>query len=95
MLSQSQKIKMAEESPARLYLMLLEEKAKAEVEYISKAAQDFMNAIKESIEEQIDYYQEEYGKNWEEVMEADWNDLYPEIIEGKSELLREYFRNLL
>lgn len=97
MLSREQKIKLADENPARLYMMLLDESAKAEVKYISKAAQDFMNGVREKILEYIDLYKEDYGEHWQEVFESDWQGLYAEILDGQRERdnLLEYFRNLL
>ena len=89
------KKKLASENPAVLYKMLLDERAKAEVEHISKAGQAFLNAIRDRIDDYIEIYQEDYKENWQEAMEADWKGLYHEILEGKDNLLLEYFRSIL
>ena len=95
MLTHEQKKKLAEDNPARLYKMLLKEQAKAEVKYISEAGQAFLNAIRDRIDDYIEIYQEDYKENWQEAMEADWKGLYREILEGKDDLLLEYFRSIL
>ena len=87
--------KLANENPALLYKMLLKEKAEREVKYISQAAQDFLNAVRDSINEYIDIYQKDYGENWQEVMESDWNGLYYEILENHKDLLLDYFRSII
>lgn len=89
------KKKLANDDPALLYKMLLEERAKAEVECVSQAAQDFLNAIRETLDQHIDIYQKEYGVHWQEVMENDWKSLYYEILEKKEDLLLEYFRSII
>ena len=89
------KKKLASENPALLYKMLLDEHAKAEVEYISKAGQDFLNSFRSNIDDYIDIYKEDYGENWQEAMEADWDSLYFEIIENSKDSALEYFRSIL
>lgn len=89
------KKKLASENPAVLYKMLLDERAKAEVQYISKAGQDFLNSFRDSIDDYIDFYKEDYGENWQEAMEADWDSLYFEIIEHAKDSALEYFRSIL
>ena len=95
MLTHEQKKKLAEDNPARLYKMLLEEQAKAEVKCISEAGQAFLNAIRDRIDDFIDIYKEDYGENWQEAMEADWKGLYYEILENKEDVLLEYFRSII
>ena len=89
------KKKLASENPDLLYKMLLDEHAKAEVEYISKAGQDFLNSFRSNIDDYIDIYKEDYGENWQEAMEADWDSLYFEIIENSKDSALEYFRSIL
>ena len=87
--------KIANENPALLYKMLLKEQAKSKIEGVSEAAMDFLNGVRDNIEEQIDYYKEEYGENWQEVMESDWKELYSEILENQKDNLLEYFRSII
>lgn len=89
------KKKLASENPALLYKMLLDEHAKAEAEYISKAGQAFLNSFRSNIDDYIDIYKEDYGENWQETMEADWDSLYFEIIENSKDSALEYFRSIL
>lgn len=91
------KQKLANENPAQLYMLLLEERAKAEVKYISEAAQKFLNGVRNKIVQKIEDYEEEFGENWQEQFEKDWGFLYYEILDDKQERdnLLEYFRNLL
>ena len=51
------KNELALKDPALLYKMLLDEKAKQEVKCVSEAAKNFMNAVRESLDEYIDIYQ--------------------------------------
>lgn len=89
------KQKLATENPALLYKMLLKEQAKIQVEGVSKSAMDFLNAVRDSIDEYIDIYQEDYGENWQEVFESDWRSLYYEVLEKHSDKLLEYVRSIV
>lgn len=89
-------MKISAQNPSKAYLELIKERAESTQKVISKSASDLLQSIRNSFEDKIENYKEDY-RNWEEVLVEDLDAVVVDVLHDDEVFssVRDYFKSIM